>query len=142
MVVLTVEMRELTSKLDSLTKEYLEIVKEYESQKIELIQALQLDQMNKFQSYDIIQFKILFQDKNKLYKAIKVTREEIKLRALFEKSQSLENPSKEYFECFIEYWEQKLEFIRIRNGEYRYNQYKPVAEYQISRARHKLEALA
>lgn len=138
----TIEMKILTDKLESQTETYLETHQIYETKKQELLEDLQADNINRLQEYDLMIFKEALRDKQNAYHDIQVTREQIKLRELLEKAQSLPNPSKEYFEVFIAYWQQKLVVIRIRNGEYSYNKYKPVANYQISKARNKLEAVA
>ena len=138
MALQSIEMRTLTEKLDSQTETYLKLTQVYESKKNELMEDLKADNIDRLQEYDLMIFKEALTDKQKAYHDIKVTREEIKLRELYEKSKNLPNPSREYFEVVIAYWEQKLEIIRISKGEFSYNHYKPVANDRIWRAKEKL----
>ena len=138
----SVELRKLTTQLESQTEKYLELTTSYETKKVELIKDLHADNMDRLQEYDLMLLKSAFENKKKAYHDIQVTREQIKLREIYEKSETIPKDTAEYYQVFIEYWEQKLNVIRVRNGEYSYNKYKPVANYQISRAKHKLEAVA
>ena len=138
MVLQTVEMRTLLDKLDSQTEKYLEFTETYETKKRELITDLEADNIDRLQEYDLMLFKCALEDKKKAYHDIQVTREEIRLREIYEKSETIPKETKEYYEIYIAYWEQKLQVIRVRNGEYSYNRYKPVANYQIVRAKEKL----
>jgi hypothetical protein len=138
----SVEMRKLTDQLESQTETFLEFQEVYETKKRELMEDLEADNIDRLQEYDLMLFKCAYEDKTKAYHDIQVTREEIKLRELFEQSQIIPKNTVEYCNVFIAFWEQKLEVIRIRNGEYSYNSYKPVANYQISKAKDELKRLS
>lgn len=134
----TVEMRELTSQLETQKTEYLNISRKYDSLKQELQQFLEDDDFDRFQSYDLMILKETFLEKKNAYHEIQVIKEQIKLREIYERSETIPKETPEYYRIFIEYWEQKLQVIRIRNGEYSYNHYKPVATYQIGMAKERL----
>ena len=138
----SIEMRKLTSQLETQTETFLEFQEIYETKKRELMEDLEADNIDRLQEYDLMLFKCAFEDKKKAYHDIQVTREEIKLRELFEQAQNIPKNTPEYCKIFIAFWEQKLEVIRIRNGEYSYNSYKPVANYQISKAKDELKRLS
>ena len=134
----TTEMRELTTTLESQKTEYLNLSRKYDSLKEELTQYLADDDFDRFQSYDLMILRETFEDKKKAYHQIQVTREQIKLREIYEESEKIPKGTVEYYQTYIEYYEQKLNVIRIRNGEYSYNKYKPVANHQISLAKEKI----
>ena len=141
----TTEMRELTTKLEAQKTEYLNLSRKYDSLKEELQGYLAEDDFDRFQSYDLMILKETFEDKKKAYHQIQVTREQIKLREIYEESEEIPKGTVEYYELYIKYYEQKLNVIRIRNGEYSYNSYKIVANHQISLAKErilKMEATA
>lgn len=137
----SVEMRKLTSKLESQTQKYLELTTIYETKKAELIADLKADNIGRLQEYDLMLYKCAFEDKTKAYHDIQVTREQIRLRELYEESQTIPKETIEYCEIFIKYWEQRLEVIRIKDGEYSYNHYKPVVDNQIGKAKRQLRKM-
>lgn len=138
----SIEMRKLTEKLESQTEKYLEITSTYETRKSELLADLEADNIDRLQEYDLMLFKEALQDKKKAYHDIQVTREEIRLREIYEKSETIPKSTSEYYQIYIDYWNQKLRLVRIKDGEFSYNRYKSVADYQIGRAKEKLEAIA
>lgn len=139
MALQTVEMRELLDKLFSLEKKCSDLIAKYELQKRELITALEFNDLGKFQFYDIILLKETFEDKTKLEHEIEIIKEQIKLREIYERSEEIPKGTVEYYQVFIEYWEQKLNVVRVRKGEFSANRYKHVVDHQIMLAKQKLE---
>lgn len=143
MALQTVEMRELLDKLFSLEKECSDLIAKYELQKRELITALEFNDLGKFQFYDIVLLKETFEDKTKLEHEIEIIKEQIKLREIYERSETVPKGTPEYYQIFIEYWEQKLNVVRITKGEFSANRYKHVVDHQIMMAKERLaEAVA
>lgn len=134
----TTEMRELTTQLDSQKTEYLNLSRKYDSLKEEFQSYLAEDDFDSLQSYDLMILKETFEEKKHAYHEIQVTREQIKLREIYEESETIQKGTVEYYQIYIKYYEQKLNVIRIRNGEYSYNKYKPVANHQICLAKEKI----
>lgn len=138
MVLQTVEMMALTEKLESQTEEYIRFAEIYEAKKAELIEDLKSDNIDRLQEYDLMIFKCALQDKKEAMNQIKITREEIKQRALYEKSESLPKNSKEYYETSIEYWEQVHVVYSLKNSEYAAKKYRQVVDHQIWMAEQRL----
>ena len=137
----TVEMRKLTNKLDAQTEEYLEIQTVYETKRDELMQALEEDNIDRLQEYDLMIFKCAVEDKQKAYKNIQITRAEIKQRELYERAEKIPHTSPEYYAVFIAYWEQTHLVYSLKNSEYAANRYRHVVDHQIMMAKHKLEKM-
>ena len=137
----SIEMRKLTEKLETQTEQYLEFQNTYETKKKELMEDLEEDNIGRLQEYDLMLFKCAWEDKKKAYHDIQVTRAEIKQRELYEKANSLPKNSEEYYNTFIEYWEQVHTVYSLKNSEYAANKYRPVVDHQIMMAKQKLQKI-
>lgn len=141
-MLMSVEMKELTDNLTAQEKKLNELINIYESKKREIIEMLEFNDMDRLQFYDLILLHEAFDDKRKVEKEIQISKEEIKLRKLFELSETIPKGTIEYLEVFIKYWKQKHHVIRVRNGEYSYNTYKPVVTNQIRKAKDEINRLS
>ena len=137
----SIEMRELTEKLDAQTEEYFQFQQIYESKKKELMKDLEEDNLDRLQEYDLMLFKCAVEDKRKAYHNIQITRAEIRKRELYEKAEKLPTTSPEYYAIFIAYWEQTHLVYSLKNSEYAANRYRNVVDHQIMLARQKLEKM-
>lgn len=137
----SVQMRELTDKLESQTETYLEFQNIYETKKQELLEDLKADNIDRLQEYDLMLFKCAYEDKTKAYHHIKITRAEIRQRELYEKAETLPKDSQEYYNICIEYWEQVHVVYSLKNSEYAANKYRHVVDHQIMMAKQKLERM-
>ena len=137
----SIEMSELTEKLDAQTEEYFQFQQIYESKKKELMKDLEEDNLDRLQEYDLMLFKCAVEDKRKAYHNIQITRAEIRKRELYEKAEKLPTTSPEYYAIFIAYWEQTHLVYSLKNSEYAANRYRNVVDHQIMLARQKLEKM-
>lgn len=138
MALQSLEMRQLTEKLETQTEQYLEFQNTYETKKSELMRDLEQDNIDRLQEYDLMLFKCAWEDKKKAYHNIQITRAEIKQRELYEKADSLPKDSEEYYITFIDYWEQVHTVYSLKNSEYAARRYRHVVDHQIMMAKEKL----